>query len=97
MYKTKSGQSNEDALADPGYCMEYFYHDYDTIMYFVLDAHTWETESSQTIIDNYLVLQRYDLSLEDTQKLEWSLPFPPTEAMKHIKMYPPYGTYKQVK
>jgi hypothetical protein len=64
-------------------------------MYFVLDAYTWEHESSQTIIDNYLVLQRYDLGLEDIQKLGWSLPFPPTEAMKDMKMYPPYGTYNK--
>jgi len=36
------------------------------------------------------VLQRYRLNLEDLQKLDWSVPYPPTEAMKDMDIYPPY-------
>jgi hypothetical protein len=94
--KIQSGEVSSEALAHPrGNCLEDAYHYYDTIMYYVLDAYTWEHESSQAIIDNYLVLQRYDLSLEDIRQLGWSLQFPPTEAMRHMKMYPPYETYNK--
>lgn len=55
-----------------------------------LNKYIWEG-----VADKYMVLKRYDLSLEDLQQLGWSLPFPPTEAMKHIKMYPPYETYNK--
>jgi 3-deoxy-D-arabino-heptulosonate 7-phosphate (DAHP) synthase len=45
---------------------------------------------------NYKVLRRYDLSVEDIQKLKNKndvpvITYPPTEATKDIKMYPPYG------
>jgi hypothetical protein len=96
IYKTQSGKSNVYALTGPRRgCLEDWYNEYDTVMYFVLDAYMWENESSQTIIDNYLVLQRYDLSWEDIRQLEWSLPFPPTDTMKYMRMYPPYGTYNK--
>lgn len=28
--------------------------------------------------DNYMVLQRYDLSLQDLQRLNWQISYPPT-------------------
>jgi hypothetical protein len=98
LYKTQSGKSNGNALAvlRRKECFETtYYYDNDTASYYILDAYTWETESAQTIRDNYLVLQRYDLSLEDIRQLGWSLRFPPTEEMRRMKMYPPYGTYNE--
>ncbi len=37
-------------------------------------------------------LQRYDMSLEDMKGLGSKVPYPPTEVMKNMKMYPPYGS-----
>lgn len=39
---------------------------------------------------NVPILQRYRLKLEDLQKLDWTVPYPPTEAMKDMDIYPPY-------
>ena len=36
------------------------------------------------------MLKRYDLTLEDLRKLDWTVAYPPTEAMKDIIQYPPY-------
>jgi hypothetical protein len=96
---TQSGQNNGDALRHPrNNCLEYIFQREitDTLMFYIIDVSIVENNSWQTIIDNYLVLQRYDLSLEDIQQLGWSLSFPPTEAMKDMKMYPPYGTYNKI-
>jgi hypothetical protein len=93
--KTLSGQSNGDALKYRGCIESRFEYIADTLVYSVFDADILENESTQTIVDNYLVLQRYDLSLDDLNQLEWLLPFPPTEAMKYMRMYPPYGTYNK--
>ena len=52
----------------------------------ILNRYTWED-----IRQNYRILKRYDLSLKDLQKLDYTVPYPPTEMMKDMKMYPPYG------
>ena len=62
----------------------------DTMSVFIFDAKVLDTYSWEEIRDNYMILKRYDLSLEDLQKLDFTLYYPPTEAMKDIKMYPPY-------
>ena len=58
----------------------YFFHP-DT-----LAKYPWET-----IRKEYNILKRYDLSIEDMQLLDYEIAYPPTEMMKDIKMYPPYG------
>jgi hypothetical protein len=37
-------------------------------------------------------LRRYDMSIQDVKLLNYSIPYPPNERMKEMKMYPPYGT-----
>jgi hypothetical protein len=108
IHKIQSGAGNSDALSLRD-CLEKRFtgeYAYDTLMIFIFDAYmlehstwdawdTWETWDTLVKYNVYNMLQqRYDLSLENLQQLGWSLPFPPTEAMKHMKMYPPYGTYK---
>jgi hypothetical protein len=95
MYKTLSGQANGDAIVHRGCIENSFNIIADTRVCFIFDADVLENESTQTIVDNYLILQRYELSLDDIQQLEWVIPFPPTEKMKYMKMYPPYGTYNK--
>lgn len=62
----------------------------DTIQIFIFDYILTNEISWEEIKNNYKVLYRYDLSLQDLQKLNWTIYYPPTEAMKDMKMYPPY-------
>lgn len=71
-------------------CIEYKFKHGDEVSVFIFDAEILVTTPWDTIGKYYMVLQRYDLMLEDLQKLNWTLSYPPTEAMKNIKMYPPY-------
>ena len=59
----------------------------DTLMVFVFDARLLETNPSH-VEDALLV--RYDLSLYDLRRLNWTLAYPPTENMKDMKMWPEY-------
>ena len=40
-----------------------------------------------------LYLQRYDLSQKDHRTLLSQIYFPPSESMRDVEMWPPYGTY----
>lgn len=42
------------------------------------------------IRDDYDILVRYDLTYDNLKVLNDTIPFPPTEAMKNMKMWPPY-------
>ena len=72
----------------------------DTVSIFVYDADSINYYSWDKVVKYYMILQRYDISMSDLEELEKSrnfslLFFPPTEAMKHIHMWPPYGTYDE--
>lgn len=64
----------------------------DTLSVFIFHTDILNKYDWEEVRDNYMILRRYDLSLEDLKLLKRSIPFPPTEAMKDIKMYPPYGS-----
>jgi len=63
----------------------------DTLSFFLFDVDTLEKYSWDIVKKNYMVLQRYDLSIYDLQKLNYTLYYPPTEAMRDMKMWPRYG------
>ena len=44
---------------------------------------------ARNYVTSYKVLQRYDISPENIKSLKYNISYPPTEAMKNIKMYPP--------
>ena len=73
---------------------EYGYKDYpnDTMMVFVFDADIIGKRIPDSFRDSLLLqeafMARYDLSLQDLQRLNWTLSYPPTENMKTIKMWP---------
>lgn len=62
-------------------------------MIFVFNGDTLARHGIQYVMENHLVDQRYDLSLNDLKQLNWQLFFPPSAEMRNIKMWPPYGTY----
>lgn len=49
---------------------------YPIIMFFIYDAQTLETTPWDTVAKNHLVLKRYDLSLGDLQKMNWTITYP---------------------
>lgn len=63
----------------------------DTISVFILHSDTVKKYSWDIIRSEYKVLKRYDLSLRDLRDLNYTIYYPPTRAMRTIKMYPPYG------
>ena len=78
-----------------GDCYEELFHSKisfpnDTLIVNIFDEEVLESNAWEDIGNNYMVLQRYDLSLQDLQQLNWQISYPPTEAMKDMKMYPPY-------
>ncbi len=68
----------------------FYYFPNDTISVFLFDGKTVETVPWETVVKEYLVLQRYDLSIEDMKKLDRTIHYPPTPEMRDIHMWPPY-------
>ncbi len=64
----------------------------DTLCLFILSVDTVEKYSWDKIHEEYMILRRYDLSFQDFKRLNYTIHYPPTENMKNIKMYPPYGS-----
>jgi hypothetical protein len=48
----------------------------DTLMIFMYDAQVLETTPWDTVKANYLVLKRYDLSLDDLIRMNWTITYP---------------------
>jgi hypothetical protein len=67
----------------------------DTLKLFVLDYAKIRDYPIDNKMDSVpfdsVFIQRYDLTIPDLDNLNWTLSYPPTEAMKDIKMWPPYG------
>ena len=72
-----------------------FGYEFDTLLVFVINADTLETYGWDSVRTSYKVEQRYDLRLDELKAINFKLSFPPTEDMKHIHMWPPYGTYDE--
>jgi len=64
----------------------------DTVSIFFLSESVVNTYDWDEVRNKYLILKRYDLSLDDLKLLKWTIHYPPTEEMKDMKMYPPYGS-----
>ena len=60
----------------------------DTMSIFVFHSDTLARYSWREIRRDYKVLARYDLSLEDLERLDFELSYPPDSRMQGIKMYP---------
>jgi hypothetical protein len=60
-------------------CIELAFKDLipsDTLMVFIFDGQVLENTPWDTIISNYLVLKRYDLSLQDLEQMNWTVEYP---------------------
>jgi len=93
-YKINSGEQNNRKAMWSSMCYEATFNrdTYSDIVYvYVFDAAVVENTPWEVVARDYLVLKRYDLTLEDLQLLDWKITYPPTEAMKNVTQYPPYG------
>lgn len=63
---------------------------FDTISIYILSKDTVDKYSWELIKSGNRIMKRYDLSIGDLKKLGWEVAFPPTEAVKNIKQFPPY-------
>ena len=70
-YKIPANSRNKDWFGD---CYEAAVR--ETLMVFIFDAYTLEHTPWDTVVENYMVLKRYDLSLDDLNKLQWHVTYP---------------------
>lgn len=66
----------------------------DTLSVFVFHIDTLLNHLWKEIRDGYKILVRYDLSAKDLESLRGEIYYPPTMAMRNIKMFPPYEKVK---
>lgn len=74
-------------------CIEAIYNVYtpsDTMMFYIFDAEVLENTDWEVVKTNNMYLQRYDLSLEDLRKLNFTITYPAPPEMKDMKMWPRY-------
>ena len=65
----------------------------DTMSFFFLSTEQLSSRNWDYIRTSYKILQRYDISRDDFLSIKQYPVFPPSEEMRNIKMWPPYGTY----
>jgi hypothetical protein len=59
----------------------------DTLSFFIFTDVVTE-DNWESVRANYEVAKRYDLSLQDLERLNWTVVYPPDNSMQGIKMYP---------
>lgn len=60
----------------------------DTLSIFIFDAEVYENTDWSEIRDDYNILKRYDLSLGELERLDFTVTYPPDVSMEGVKMYP---------
>jgi len=88
--KVKCG-INYDAKQEKGYSYNFEYQNNDTLCFFIWNTDMVSKYEWDDFRDSYNILCRYDLSKQDIETLQFRISYPPTERMKNVKMYPPYG------
>ncbi len=68
--------------------IDYYY--YDTLCFYMIDEEVYKEYGGFKASLYYKVMQRYDLSKEDMEYLEYKLTYPPSPKMRGMKMFPPY-------
>ena len=63
---------------------------------FILSCDTLAKYTWEQVREDYNILVRYDLRLQDLYKLDFVIVYPPNETMKDIKMYPPYSHFQTI-
>ncbi len=56
----------------------------------IFDENIIHTVPFDTVRKYDMILKRYNLTLENLQDLNWTVYYPPTEAMRYVKQSPPF-------
>lgn len=86
-YQVKAG---ETAKLSINCCWEDLIEDLssDTLMIFIYDTDTLDRFPWEEVQSDYKILQRYDLSLGDLERLNFTVTYPPDATMVGVKMWP---------
>jgi len=68
--------SHQSEVYSARQCIESEFNITTKFMCFIWDAQTLETVPWDTILQNYLILKRYDLTLQDLDSLNWTITYP---------------------
>lgn len=60
---------------------------HDTLSIYFFAEHTFQDSSWEVVSSEYSVLLRYDLSLNDLERINYIIPYPSNETMKGIRMF----------
>lgn len=65
----------------------------DTVSVFFINADTLLMKGYNYVRDNYRILIRYDVSMDEFRRDPQIFHFPPSEDIKDVKMYPSYNEF----
>lgn len=71
-------------------CDYQIYWHCDTLSIYFIDKETLQKKTWDIIVQDTLWHKKYELSLSDIDILKDTIPYPPSAAMKNMKMYPPH-------
>lgn len=98
-YPDTSLSSNEPHLIDIDIGEKYIFYSYDnwdevlqklpsdTISIFFISDSIFKNVEWEVLSNQYLILNRYDLSINDLERIGFNVVYPPHEQMAGIKMY----------
>lgn len=79
LYEVNSNSKNDRGLWRRD-CYELAFGDViipsDTLIVYVFDAEVLENVDWTEVVNDYMVLKRYDLSLEDLEDMNWTITYP---------------------
>jgi hypothetical protein len=76
VYRKINSHTRKNDIIRDCFETEFKLNDKGIIMYYLFDANTLETTPWDTIVKKYMILKRYDLSLQDMQNLNWTMTYP---------------------
>ena len=73
MFKLNPHQTSNDGHKS---CVEGYFYRVPKIIYFIYDAQLLETTPWDSVAKKYMILKRYELSLEDLKRTNWTISYP---------------------
>lgn len=63
------------------------------ISFYIIEDRIRNDDEKESMIKDYNILARYDVTQEDIESTHWTLVYPPSKEMKNIHMFPLYHNY----
>jgi len=60
----------------------------DTLSIYIFHPDTLAKYNWEKVVEEYMILNRYDVSFGDLKRLTWQVYYPPNNRMEDIKIYP---------